>query len=118
MKKHGVCVVVKEEECKRHQGEPYTLKWMDKLQSSCCRSRLVVREIKLAKTKDLQVGAAEVFSAMPPSEGLKTLISCAMTDGDGLRVPVEMGDMYGKSRWWVHTILLDDRLVHVNQPIR
>ena len=47
-KKHGVYVVVNEEECKRHQGKPFTLKRVDRLEGDGCRSRLVVREIKRA----------------------------------------------------------------------
>ena len=57
-KKHGVYgVVIEEEECKRHQGKPYTLKWVDNLKGDGCRSSLVVREIKRAKTKVTQLGA-------------------------------------------------------------
>ena len=51
---------------------------------------------------------------MLPSEGLKTLISCAMTESDGARMPVEMAvwdvpraHLYGKSRRWLHAKLLD-----------
>ena len=89
MKKHGVYIVVNEEECKRHQGKPYTLKWVDKLKGDGCWSSCVSREIKRVKTKDTQLGAEEVFSAVPASEGLKTLIRCAVTEGDGLRMPVK-----------------------------
>ena len=59
------------------------------LKGNGCRSRLAVREVKRAKTKDTPLGAEVVFSAMPPSEGLKMLISCALTDSDGLREPVD-----------------------------
>ena len=40
--------------------------------------------------KDTQLGAEEVCSAMPPSEGLKTLVSCAMADSNSVHEPVEM----------------------------
>ena len=58
-----------------------------------------VREIKRAKTKDTQLGTEEVFS-------------CAMTDSDGSRMPVEVAvrdvsraHLYGKGRRWVYTTL-------------
>ena len=46
-----------------------------------CWSRLVVRATERAKTKDTQLEAEEVFSAMPPSEGLETQTSSSTTDG-------------------------------------
>ena len=50
---------------------------------------------------------------MPPSEGLKTLISCAMTESDGLREPVEM------AVWYVlraHLYSKSRRRAHATQP--
>ena len=63
----------------------------------------VIREIKRAQTEDTQLGSDEVFSVMPPSEGLNTLNSCAMS-----QEKVQCGDTsrahkYGKSRWSVST---------------
>ena len=45
-----------------------------------CRSRLVCREIK--RDRDEQLGPEDVFSPMPPSEGLKMLVSTMMTEHD------------------------------------
>ena len=116
----GVYDVVDESECRMHQGRPYSLKWVDRMKADKCRSRLVVREIKKAKKKDEQLGAEEVFSAMPPAEGLKMLISAAMTDGndvcghgshgtaESLEIAtwdVSRAHLYGESRRWVYTTL-------------
>ena len=42
------------------------------------------REIKKARDRDEQLGPEEVFSPMPPSEGLKMLVSTMMTGHDGM----------------------------------
>ena len=47
-----------------------------------CRSRLVSREIKKARDRDEQLGPEDVFSPMPPSEGLNMLVSTMMTRCD------------------------------------
>ena len=51
-------------------------------EKECCRSRLVCREIKKARDRDEQLGPGDVFSPMPPSEGLKMLVSTMMTGSD------------------------------------
>ena len=53
------------------------LKWVDKMKGEKCRSRLVSREIK--KARDEHLGPEDVFSPMPPSEGVKMLVSTMMT---------------------------------------
>ena len=68
MRKHGVYAEANEAECREHQSRPCTLKWVDKLKDNGCCSTLVVREIKRAQTKDSQLGAGEVFSAMPGTQ--------------------------------------------------
>ena len=44
------------------------------------RARLVVREIKKAKSEYEKVELSDVFSAMPPVESLKALVSHVMTE--------------------------------------
>ena len=80
-----------------------------------CRSRLVCREIKKAKDRDEQLGPEDVFSPMPPSEGLKMLVSTMMTghdDGNHVDGPFEMATwgvsrahFYGEARRWIYTFL-------------
>ena len=58
-----------------------------------CRSRLVCREIKKAKDGNEQLGPGDVFPPMPPSAGLKMLVSTMMTghdDGNHVDRPFEM----------------------------
>ena len=80
-----------------------------------CRSRLVCREIKKAKDRDEQLGPEDVFSPLPPSEGLKMLVSTMMTgheDGNHVDGPFEMAtwdvsraQFYGEARRWIYTYL-------------
>ena len=82
-----------------------------------CRSRLVCREIKKARNKDEQLGPEDVFSPMPPWEGLKMLVSTMMTgldDGNPADGPFEMArwdvsgaHLHGEARRWIHTYLLE-----------
>ena len=71
---------VPERECSERQGRPYTLKWVLKNKGDGVRERLVVREIKKAKTEDEKLEPSGVFSAMPPVESLKALVSHIMTE--------------------------------------
>ena len=59
--------------------KPLKLKWVDKMKGEKCRSRLVCREINKARDRDEQLGPEDVFSPMPPSEGL---VSTMMTGSD------------------------------------
>jgi hypothetical protein len=75
-------------------GKLLTLKWVDTRKSSgLVRSRLVAREVKKAKKVEDRLQPHEVFSAMPPVESLKALVSHMMTeqvdpDGDSLVMAV------------------------------
>ena len=80
--KMGVFEVVDEKECYDNGCKPLMLKWVDKMKGEKCRSRLVCREIKKARDRDEQLGPEDVFSPMPPSEGLKMLVSTMMTGHD------------------------------------
>ena len=65
--------------------------------------------------RDEQLGPEEVFSPMPPSEGLKMLVSTMMTghdDGNHVDGPFEMATwdvsrahFYGEARRWIYTYL-------------
>ena len=92
-RKMGVFEVVDEKECYDNGCKPLKLKWVDKMKGEKCRSRLVCREIKRAEDRDEQLGPEDVFSPMPPSEGLKMLVSTMMTgheDGNHADGPFEM----------------------------
>ena len=77
--------------------------------------RLVCREIKKARDRDEQLGPEDVFSPMPPSEGLKMLVSTMMTERDAGNLaddPFEMATwdvsrarFYGEARRWIYTCL-------------
>ena len=94
MMKMGVFEVVDEKECYDNGCKPLMLKWVDKMKGEKCRSRLFCQEIKRAKgERDEQFGPEDVFSPMPPSEGLKMLVSTMMTghdDGNHVDGPCEM----------------------------
>ena len=73
------------------------------------------REIK--KARDEQLGPEDVFSPLPPSEGLKILVSTMMTghdDGKHADGPFEMetwdvsrAHFYGQARKWIYTNFLE-----------
>ena len=67
-------------ECTERQSRPYSLKWVLKNKGEKVRVRLVVREIKKAKSEDEKLEPSDVFSAMPPVESLKALVSHVMTE--------------------------------------
>ena len=83
-RKMGVFEVADEKECYDNGCKPLQLKWVDKMKGEKCEiglsgdqkdqgqrcTRLVCREIKKAKDRDEQLGPEDVFSPMPPSEGL------------------------------------------------
>ena len=93
--------------------KPLKLKWVDKMKGEKCRSRLVCREIKKPRDRDEQLGPEDVFSPMPPSEGLKMLASTMMTGRDAENLaddPFEMATwdvsrahFYGELRRWIDT---------------
>ena len=56
------------------------MKWVLKNKGEKVRARLVVREIKKAKSEDEKLEPSDVFSAMPPVESLKALVSHVMTE--------------------------------------
>ena len=80
MLKHKFFDNVPESECAERQGRPYSLKWVLKNKGEKVRGRLVVRELKKAKSEDEKLEPSDVFSAMPPVESLKALASHVMTE--------------------------------------
>ncbi|CAK0813925.1 unnamed protein product [Prorocentrum cordatum] len=62
---------------------PIPLKWVDTNKGDAerpnYRSRLVVKEIKAKKRPDEQLEVSEVFSAMPPLEAMRSLVSLMVT---------------------------------------
>ena len=70
---------VPQSECTERQGRPYSSKWVLKNKGEKVRARLVVREIKKAKSEYEKLEPSDVFSAMPPVESLKALVSHVMT---------------------------------------
>ena len=114
-RKMGVFELVDQKECYDNGCKPLKVKWVDKMKGEKCRTRLVCREIKRAKDRDEQHGPEDVFSPMPPSEGLKMLVATMMTghdDGNHADGPFEMATwdvsrahFYGETRRWVHTYL-------------
>ena len=70
---------VPQSECTERQGRPYSLKWVLKNKEEKVRARLVVREIKKAKSEYEKLEPSDVFSAMPPVECLKALVSHVKT---------------------------------------
>ena len=70
---------VPQSECSERHGRPYSLKWVLKNKGEKVRARLVVREIKKAKSEYEKLEPSDVFSAMPPVESLKALVGHVMT---------------------------------------
>ena len=65
---------------------PITVKWVDTNKGDDkkpnYRSRVVAREIKKLKNLGNQFRVKELFSAMPPLEALKVLVSLLVTEDD------------------------------------
>ena len=79
------------------------LKSVDKMKGYVCRSSLVCREIKKAENKDELLGPEDISSTMPPSEGLKILVSTMTTghDDDGWTIEMATWDVSIQERTWV-----------------
>ena len=71
---------VHQNECVERQGRPYSLKRVLKNKGEKVRARLVVREIKKDKSEYEKLEPTDVFSARPPVESLKALVSHVMTE--------------------------------------
>ena len=91
MRKMEVFDVVDEKECYDNVCKPLELKWVDKMKGDNCRSRLVCREIKRVKDRHEQLGPEDVFSPVPPSEGLKMLLDTTMETTQTVRLRWQRG---------------------------
>ena len=67
-------------ECAERQDRLSSLKWALKKKGEKVSARLVVREIKKAKSEDEKLEPSDLFSAMPPVESLNALVSHVMTE--------------------------------------
>ena len=68
------------------------------------RARLVVREIKKAKSVDEKLELSDLFSAMPPVESLKALVSHLMTERVGRRERNLVFAVFGVSRAHIYGV--------------
>ena len=114
MMKMGMLNCVNEKECYDDGCKPLMLKWVDKMKRREMPFKIgLSRDERRAKDRDEQLGPKVVFSPMPPSEGLKMLVSTMMTghdDGNHVDGPFEMATcevarahFYGEARRWIYT---------------
>ena len=71
---------VLESECAERPSRPFSHTWVLENKAEKVRARLVVREIKRAKSEGEKLEPSDVLSAMPPVESLKALVSHVMTE--------------------------------------
>ena len=64
---------IPESECAEWQGRLCSLQWVLKNKGEKVRARLVVREIKKAKSEDEKLDLSDVFFAMPPVESFESI---------------------------------------------
>ena len=76
---------IPQSECTERQDRLSSLKWVLKKKEEKVGARLVVREIKKAKSEDENLEPSDLFSAMPPVESLNALVSHVMTERVGRR---------------------------------
>ena len=93
------------------QGRPYSRKWVLKNKRDEVRARLVVREIKKAKSDEEKLEPSDVFAAMPPVESLKALVSHVMTERVDKRGRILVLAVFDISR--AHFYGVCERDVHV-----
>ena len=89
---------IPQSECAERQDRLSSLKWVLKKKEEKVRARLVVREIKKAKSEDEKLELSDLFSAMPPVESLKALVSHLMTERVGRRGRNLVLAVFGVSR--------------------
>ena len=105
---------VPQSECAERQGRPYSLKWVLKNKGGKVRARLVVREIKKAQPEYEKLEPSDVFSAMPPVESLKALVSHVMTERVDKRGQILVLAVFDVSR--AHFYGVCERDVYVGPP--
>ena len=105
---------VPQSECTERQGRPYSLKWVLKNKGEKVRARLVLGEIKKAKSEYEKLEPSDVFSAMPPVESLKALVSHVMTERVDKRGRILVLTVFDVSR--AHFYGVCERDVYVEPP--
>ena len=107
------------EEARSRMGgvAPISVKWVDTNKGddkkTQYRSRLVAREIKKMKKADQQLEVKDLFSAMPPLEALKILVSLLITEEEGVNnddkhlalFDISRAHFYGKPTRELYVIL-------------
>ena len=101
-------------ECAERQGRLYSLEWVLKNKGEKVRARLVVREIKKAKSEHEKLEPSDVFSAMPPVESMKALVSHVMAERAGKRGRILVLAVFDVSR--AHFYGVCERDVYVEPP--
>ena len=92
VRQHGVFEVVDEKECDWWQSPHGEVGGQNDMVKCAVRGWSIGKS-RSARTKNEQVGPADVVSTLPPSEGLKMLVSTMMTghdDQDHADGPIEM----------------------------
>ena len=105
---------VPQSECVERQDRPSSLKWVLKNKGEKVRARLVVREIKKANSEDEKLEPSDLFSAMPPVESLKALVSHVTTERVDRRGRNLVLAVFDVSRAHFHGVC--ERDVHVEPP--
>ena len=98
-------------ECTERQGRSYSLKWVLKNKGENVRARLVVREIKRAKSEYEKLEPSDLFSAMAPVESLKASVSHVMTERVDKRGRIVVFAVFDVSR--AHSYGVCERDVYV-----
>ena len=106
------CVL--QSECMERQDRPSSLKWVLKNKGEKVGARLVVREINKAKSEDEKLEPSDLFSAMPPVESLKALVSHVMPERVDRRGRNLVLAVFDVSRAHFHGVC--ERDVHVEPP--
>ena len=101
-------------ECAARQDRPSSLKWVLKNKGEKFRARLVVREIKKANSDDEKLEPSDLFSAMPPVENLKALVSHVTTERVDRRGRNLVLAVFDVSRAHIHGVC--ERDVHAEPP--
>ena len=98
-------------QCAERQDRLSSLKWVLKNKGEKVRARLVVREIKTAKSEDEKLEPSDLFSAMPPVESLEALVSHVMTERVDRRGRNLVPAVFDVSRAHIHGVCERDGCV-------
>ena len=105
-------------QCAERQDRLSSLKWVLKNKGEKFRARLVVREIKKARSEDEKPEPSDLFSAMPPVESLKALVSHVMTERVGRRGRNLVPAVFDVSRAHIHGVRERDGCVEPPSELR